>query len=496
MTQLEKKTEKITQLEKQTVGKKKLHWYNLAMMSFVMVWGFGNVINGFATFGGVRAVVPWLFVFILYMIPYSLIVAELGSVFDNESGGVSSWVLETIGPLAAFYAGWTYWVVQLPYISQKPNSIIIAASWIIFHDARISSMNVTFVQLLGLAIFAVAMLLAIRGVSFLKKIGTIAGTAMFVMSLLFILMVWTAPAITGANLLSIDWSFKAFAPELNFAFFTNLSILIFAVVGVEEVAPYVKQMENPKKDFPKGMIILVMMVCVCALLGTIAMGMMFDSNHLPDGLLTNGAYFAFQKLGAYYHMGNTLMIIYAICAAVSYLAVIIISIDAPLRILMDGTTSQYIPKPMFKKNKYGVYTNGLILISVIVTILILLPAFGIDAMNELVYWLIKLNAICTPIINLWIFAAYFMLKKHWNRFDAHDGYVMTKNRAWGMTVSGWCFLVTAVCCIMGMYSASPFELVMNIATPVILVVLGMIMPWLARRYNEKHGLDVPELPGK
>ena len=28
---------------------KKLMWYNLGLMAFVSVWGFGNVVNNFAT---------------------------------------------------------------------------------------------------------------------------------------------------------------------------------------------------------------------------------------------------------------------------------------------------------------------------------------------------------------------------------------------------------------------------------------------------------------
>lgn len=40
------------------------------------------------------------------------------------------------------------------------------------------------------------------------------------------------------------------------------------------------------------------MVAVCAILGSLAMGMMFDSRNIPDDLMTNGQYYAFQKLGS------------------------------------------------------------------------------------------------------------------------------------------------------------------------------------------------------
>ena len=123
-------------------NEKKILWYNLAFMAFSTVWGFGNVINGFSEYGGLKAIVSWVILFALYFIPYALMVGELGSAFKNEGGGVSSWIHQTIGPGMAYMAGWTYWVVHMPYISQKPNASVIAASWALFRDSRASQMNV------------------------------------------------------------------------------------------------------------------------------------------------------------------------------------------------------------------------------------------------------------------------------------------------------------------------------------------------------------------
>ncbi len=38
------------------VQEKQLRWYNIALMSFITVWGFGNVVNNYANRGG-----WWLF---------------------------------------------------------------------------------------------------------------------------------------------------------------------------------------------------------------------------------------------------------------------------------------------------------------------------------------------------------------------------------------------------------------------------------------------------
>ena len=457
---------------------KKIMWYTLAFMAFSGVWGFGNVINGFSEYGGLKAIVAWLIIFAIYFIPYALMVGELGSAFREHSGGVSSWIHETIGPKLAYYAGWTYWVVHMPYISQKPSGFMIATSWAIFQDKRISSMNTVVLQLACLAIFIIGMYVASKGINVLKKLSALAGTSMFVMSILFIILMIAAPAITDANLNTIDWSLNSFMPTFDVKFFTSLSILVFAVGGCEKISPYVNEMKE-SSGFSKGMIALAGMVAVCAILGTISLGMMFDSNNVPSDLMTNGAYYAFQKLGEYYHVGNIFVILYAVTNMIGQFAVLIISIDAPLRMLLGSADKRFIPENMFVKNKNGAYVNGHKLIFIIVSILIVVPAFGIGSVDDLVKWLVKLNAVCMPLRYLWVFVAYIALKKAGEKFDRE--YFFVKNKTVGIIFGAWCFAFTAFACIGGMYSEDKFQLILNIITPLVLVGLGLIMPKLAKK---------------
>lgn len=460
-------------------GEKKILWYSLALMAFSTVWGFGNVINGFSEYGGLRAIVSWVLIFAIYFVPYALMVGEMGSAFKTAGGGVSSWIHETIGPRMAYYAGWTYWVVHMPYISQKPNQTVIAASWAIFQDKRVSSMNTTIMQLLCLVIFLVALYLAGKGVNMLKRLSTLAGSTMFIMSMLFVVMMLAAPAITDANLLTIDWSPKNFIPVFDLKFFSGLSILVFAVGGCEKISPYVNKTKDPARDFSRGMIALAIMVAVTAILGTIAMGMMFDSNEIPADLMTNGAYYAFQKLGEYYHVGNLFVILYAITNLIGQFSVMVLSIDAPLRMLLDSADTNYIPTKLLEKNENGVYKNGYKLVGIIVCILIIVPAFGIKDVDVLVRWLVKLNSVCMPLRYLWVFAAYIALKKAGEKF--HAEYRFVKSKTVGIIVGAWCFVFTAIACIGGIYSEDMFQLVLNILTPFVLVGLGFILPMLAKR---------------
>ena len=459
---------------------KKIMWYTLAFMAFSAVWGFGNVINGFSEYNGLKAIVSWIIIFAIYFIPYALMVGELGSAFREHSGGVSSWIHETIGPKLAYYAGWTYWVVHMPYISQKPSGFMIASSWAIFQDNRISQMNTVVLQLACLAIFIIGIYIASKGLNPLKKLSALAGTSMFVMSILFIILMIAAPAITDANLNSIDWSLESFMPTFDVKFFTSLSILVFAVGGCEKISPYVNEMKE-SSGFSKGMIALAVMVAVCAIRGTISLGMMFDSNNIPNDLMTNGAYYAFQKLGEYYHVGNIFVILYAITNMIGQFAVLIISIDAPLRMLLGSADKRYIPEKMFVKNEHGAYINGHKLIFIIVSILIVVPAFGIGSVDDLVKWLVKLNAVCMPLRYLWVFVAYIALKKVGEKFGRE--YFFVKNKTIGIIFGVWCFAFTAFACIGGMYSEDTFQFILNIVTPLVLVGLGLIMPKLAKKNN-------------
>lgn len=454
-------------------------WKDLALMCFMTVWGFTNSINGFANFNGLGAVVFWVLVLVLYFTPYSLMVGELGSTFSKEEGGVSLWINKTMGKKLAFFAGWMYYVVHLPYISQKLNQLVIAASWAIF--GRAIEFSVVQMQLLSLGILFLAIFLATKGLSVLKKLSSISGLSLFILSILFIIMMVLAPAIPGSRTLSI--SLSDFKPQFTLPNFLNLSILIFAVGGCEKISPYVNKLDDPKKDFPKGLIALTVMVIICAVLGTTALGMMFDSNNIPEDLLANGAFYAFQKLGEYYHLGNLFLYAYSICNFVCRFTIVILSIDAPLHMLLGNNDKENIPEWFYKKNKHGVYTNGLIITAIVVFILTVLPMIGIGDMNQLVKWLIKLNSVCMPLRYLWVFAAYIMLKLKANQFE-NDGYMFVKNNKIGIIFGVWCFVITLVSCIMGMYSENSFELIMNIATPVILLLIGLILPLIAKKSNK------------
>ena len=440
---------------------KYIKWSTLAFMAFSTVWGFGNVVNGFVYFNGIQVIFSWIFMFALYFIPYALMVGELGSAFKESGGGVSSWILKTTGSKLAYYAGWTYWACHITYIASKSSGGLKALSWAVFRNAETYDTFPTIgVQLVTFAVLLLFCWVASRGLNPLKKLATIAGTSMFVMSILYIVMIFAARAINpGADYVTLDLSMKSLIPEFNVKYFTSLS--------------------------PKAMITLAIMVVVCAILGTIAMGMMFDpavingSEESFNSYVSNGSYWAFQKLGQYYGIGDTLLVVYAICNAIGQLSTLVISIDAPLRMLLDNEDAQkFIPSTLLKKNDTGAYVNGIKMVAILSGSIILIQSF-VPGAAAVLKQLTKLNSVCMPMRYLWVFTAYIALRKAGSKFNPE--YRFVKNDTLALAAGGWCFFVTAACCLLGVYDTDLFTMCLNIITPCVLTALGIILPMIKKR---------------
>lgn len=472
---------------------KKMTWYTLAFVAFSGVWGFGNITNGFVYFNGMQAIFSWILIFALYFIPYALMVGELGSAFRSSGAGVSSWINKTIGPKAAYFAGWTYWVCHITYIASKGSGGLKALSWAIFCNAEVyDTLSSVYIQLATLVILLFFCWVASKGMNPLKKLAGIAGTSLFIMSLLYIVLMLAVPVIApDAGYAPLDLRLKDLIPNINISYITSLSVLIFAVGGVEKISPYVNAVKDPAKGFPKGIIAMAVMVIVCAVLGSFAMGMMFDpavinaSQESFNSYVANAAYWAFQKLGQYYHIGNTLLILYALCNMIGQFAVLLVSIDAPLRILLgNGETKQYLPERLLKQNEHGAYINGIKLVAVLSGSLILIQSLVPGAANVLAQ-LTKLNSVCMPFRYLWVFVAYLALIRSAGRFPAE--YRFTKSRKTATFFGIWCFSLTLISCLLGMYSEDRFTMLLNIVTPFLLTALGFIMPLIAKLERKKSG---------
>lgn len=469
-----------------------LTWQALGLMTFSSVWGFGNIVNGYAN-QGLKAVVSWIIMFTIYFIPYTLMVGEMGSTFKDSQGGVSSWIRSTSSAKLAYFAGWTYWICHMPYLAQKPQSMLVALGWAIFRNGSLTKMMSPLVlQSIALILFFFFLWYASRGIRSLKHIGALAGSTKVIMSFLYILLALAAPYITEAKTFTYRLDMETLMPTFDFDYMTTLAILVFAVGGCERLSPYVNNLKDPSREYPRSMIFMTIMVCVTAILGTFAMGLMFDPQNVPKDLMMNGSYYCFAKLGEYYGVGQTFVVIFALCTLIGQASTLAVSIDAPIKILLADVDEKFVPERSRKINSRGVPVTGYQLTALLVGILIIVPALGIGDMTSLYNWLMRLNAVCMPLRYLWVFYAYMMLKKHQDRFQSD--YHFVKSAALGKMAGAWCFFFTAYACFMGMFprgvaAYSPawtFQFTLNILTPLVLFGIGVILPYLAKKERERR----------
>lgn len=225
------------------VQEKQLRWYNIALMSLSLSGVLATLLITMPT--RLVVVFSWVFIFALYFTPYALIVGQLGSTFKDGKGGVSTRIKHTMGPGLAYLAAWTYWVVHIP-IWHKTRAILIALGWAMKGDGSlIKEYSVVALQGLTLVLFIFFMWVASRGMKSLKIVGSVAGIAMFVMSLLYVAMAVTAPAITEVHIATTNITRETFIPHIDFTYITTISMLVFAVGGAEKISPYVNQTRNP-----------------------------------------------------------------------------------------------------------------------------------------------------------------------------------------------------------------------------------------------------------
>ena len=101
-----------------------------------------------------------LFATLVFLLPASLVSAELGSAFSNRQGGVYTWVKEAFGPRWGFTAIWLQWIQNVVWY---PTVLGYAAACLayLFMDETLAASG-TYTGIVILIAFWCATLVALR----------------------------------------------------------------------------------------------------------------------------------------------------------------------------------------------------------------------------------------------------------------------------------------------------------------------------------------------
>ena len=180
----------------------------------------------------------------LFLIPYGMLVAELGSAFPVE-GGPYEWARMSFGRAAGAVTAVLYWLSNPIWVGGTLTATTIAAlDSFILHK---SSMGTGWEIAVGLVFTWVTVGIAIVSFRFGKwgpNIGTFVKIAVVVLfAVLFIAFLVQhrrpAGASTAADL----------KPSVT-GFLTAIGILVFLWVGFEVSSGASEEMRNPRRDVP------------------------------------------------------------------------------------------------------------------------------------------------------------------------------------------------------------------------------------------------------
>ena len=318
---------------------------------------------------GITSAFYYLFAAIVFLVPTALVAAELAAMFANKQGGVFRWVGEAFGARAGFLAIWLQWIqstiwyptvltfgaVSIAFIGMNPTA-----------DEALAS-NRLFTLVVVLAIYWIATFISLKGLSWVGKVskwGGIIGT-IIPAALLIILAIIYLLSGGYSNLNTHD----SFFPDLtNFDNLVLASSIFLFYAGMEMMGIHVMEVENPKRNYPRAIIIGSLVTVLIFILGTFSLGVIVPAKEisLTQTLLIGfDSYFSYLKMS---WMGPVI----AVALVFGVLAGVLTWVAGPSKGIFTVGRAGYLPPFFQRTNAQGVQRNILLVQGVIVTILGLL----------------------------------------------------------------------------------------------------------------------------
>ena len=169
----------------------------------------------------------------------------------------------------------------------------------------------------------------------------------------------------------------ALTPQLNLDYFSTFAWLLFAVAGAEVAAPYVKDTENPQRNFPRAILLTTVLIGAAYMLSTIAVALL-----IPVGELTKatGMYDVWlpwaESLGLPGPMMGRLGMV---VITLAFVAAYIIWIESPIRAMFADVPRGTFPPWLTRSDECGTLHNALWTQATVTIVLILIPLLSMLA---------------------------------------------------------------------------------------------------------------------
>jgi len=313
------------------------------------------------------------FTVVLYLIPASLISAELGGAFADRRGGIYTWVGEAFGTRWGFMAIWLQWIQNVVWY---PVALTFGAAAIAYTIGLPAlATNGVYVGIFCIVFYWISTWVVLQGVEVFARIANwtfIVGTIVpgIVLLGLFAYWVGTGHPIGWQHLTDTALSQNGQArywPEIHgFGTIAFLAGIVLLFAGVEVQAVHVMDMRSPSRGFPAaiglGALISVLIFALGAL--PIAAILPYDKISLQSGV--------FDAFGAVitdiWHLG-WLVALLSLLVGVGAISGVLAWLGSPSRGLLETAHEGELPPILQAKNSKGMPTHILLVQGLIVTVI-------------------------------------------------------------------------------------------------------------------------------
>ena len=355
---------------------------------------------------GVSSAFYYLFAALVFLIPTSLVAAELAAMFKDKQGGVFRWVGEAFGKKWGFLAIWLQWIESTIWY---PTVLTFGAVAIAFigmdqsHDMALAS-NKLYSLIVVLLIYWTATFISLKGMGWVAKVARIGGLVGTIIPAALLVVLGIVYLATG-GVPQMDFH-GSFFPDL-----TNMNNLVLAsgiflfYAGMEMGGIHVTDMENPAKNYPKAIFIGAAVTVLIFVLGTFALGVIIPQKDIN---LTQSLLIGFDKYFAYLK-ASWLSPVIAVALAFGVLASVLTWVSGPSKGIFAVGKAGYLPPFFQKSNENGVQRNILLVQGAIVTVLGLLFVV-MPSVQSFYQILSQLTVVLYLIMYLIMFAAAIKLR--------------------------------------------------------------------------------------
>ena len=427
---------------------KKMSLTGLILMIFTSVFGFANSPSAFYLMG-YSAAPFYILSALFFFIPFALMMAEMGSAYRKEEGGIYSWMNNSVGPRFAFigtfmwFSSYVVWMVSTAAKVWVPFSTFLCGS----DQTQVWSFaGLTPTQAVG--ILAVCWMLLVtfvasRGINKIAKITAVGGSSVMCLNLVLLVVSITILALNGGN----------FAEPVNFVASPNpgyqsglamLSFVVFAIFaygGIEAVGGLVDKTENPEKNFAKGIIFAAIVISIGYALAIVLWGVSTNwqavlSNRTTN--LGNITYVLMHSLGetlghalglspeATTSLGVWFARITGLSMFLAYTGAFFTLIYSPLKAIVQGTPKALWPTPVTRLNASGMPVTAMWAQCGLVCLFILLVSFGGDTASAFYNKLTLMANVSMTLPYLFLALAFPFFKA---KTDLERPFVIFKTRA-------------------------------------------------------------------